>query len=102
MDTDSDSDNDSVVHELTTGHFEDGKLSDTDTSVTDPDQWSTEEQNCRETMRCVRSYMGWIHIADIDVNTSSAEDNPFAAPKQQPVEKVSVNLMTGCAEKWTV
>ena len=38
----------------------------------------------------VTSYMGWTHIPDIDV----AEDNPFAAPKQQPVGKVSVTLPT--------
>ena len=38
--------------------------------------------------------MGWTHILDIDSTASSAEDNPFAAPKQQPVGKVSVNLPT--------
>ena len=37
---------------------------------------------------------GWTHIPDIDANASSAEDNPFAAPKVQPVGKVSVNLPT--------
>ena len=65
MYTGSDSDNDSVVQELTTGHYEDGKLSDPeqDTSVTDPDQPSTEE-----------------HIPDMDTHTSNTEDNPFAAP----------------------
>ena len=30
----------------------------------------------------------------MDTNTSSAEDNPFAAPKQQPAGKVSVTLPT--------
>ena len=60
MDTDSVSDNDSVVQELTTGHYEDGKFSDPeqDTSVNDPDQSSAEEQNYRETMHGVRYYMG--------------------------------------------
>ena len=38
--------------------------------------------------------MGWTHIPDIDTQMSSAEDNPFAAPKQQPVGKVSVNPPT--------
>ena len=42
----------------------------------------------------VHSYIGWTHIPDIDANMSSAEDNPYAAPKQQPVGKVSVNLLT--------
>ena len=38
-------DNDSAVHELATGHYEDDELADLeqDTSVTDPDQPSTEE-----------------------------------------------------------
>ena len=47
MDTSSDSDNDSVVQELTTIHYEEGELSDSeqDTSVNDPDWSSTEEQN---------------------------------------------------------
>ena len=30
----------------------------------------------------------------MDTHTSSAEDNPFAAPKQQPVGEVSVPLPT--------
>ena len=91
MDTDSDSDNHSVTPELSTGHYEEGEVSDPeqDTSVTDTDQASTEEQNYRETMRGLRFYMGWTHIPD-----SSSEDNPFAAPKPQPVEKFSVNLPT--------
>ena len=65
-----------------------------DTSVTDTDQASTDEQNYRETMGGVRSYMGWTHVPDMDTHTSSAEDNPFAAPKQQPAGKVSVTLPT--------
>ena len=94
MDIDSDSDNNSVVQELTTGHYEDGELSDPeqDTSVNDPDQPSTEEQNYKESTCGVRSYMGWRHILEIDIHTSRAEDNPFAAPKQQPVGKVSFTL----------
>ena len=96
MGTSSDSDSDSVVHKLPTGQAEEGKLSDLDQDVcvTDTDYASTKEQNYRETMAGVRSYMGWTHIPDIDSAMSSAEDNPFAAPKQQPVGKVSVNLPT--------
>ena len=65
-----------------------------DTSVTDTNQAFTEEQNYREIMSGVHSYMGWTRIPDFDTQTLSAEDNPFAAPKQQPVGKVSVNLPT--------
>ena len=38
--------------------------------------------------------MGWIHIPDIKLAVSGAEDNPCAAPKQEPVGKVSVNFPT--------
>ena len=52
MDTSSDSDSDSVVHELPTGQAEEAELSDLeqDVSVTNTDQASTEEQNYRENM----------------------------------------------------
>ena len=55
MDTCSDSDTDSVVHEFPTGQAEEGELSDLDqdVSVTDIDQASTEELNYRKTMRVV-------------------------------------------------
>ena len=42
----------------------------------------------------IRSFMGWSHIPDMDSALSSSEDNPFAAPKQQPTGKISVNLPT--------
>ena len=89
MDNCSDLDNDSVTQELPISQYEEGEVSDLeqDTSVTDTGQASTEEQNYRETMRGVCSYMGRTHIPDIDNQTSSAEDNPFGAPKQQPVGK---------------
>ena len=95
MDTSSDSD--SVVHELPSGQAEEGKLLDLgqDISVTDTNQASTEEQNYRETMHGVRSYMGWTYIPDMDSAVSSDEDTPFAAPKQQPVGKISVDFPTG-------
>ena len=77
-----------------TGQAEEGKLSDLvqDILVTDTDQAATEEQNYRETMHGIHSYTGWSHILDMDSNASRAEDNPFAAPKQQPAGKISVNL----------
>ena len=65
-----------------------------DTCVTDTDQASTDEQNYKETMRGVHFYIGWTHIPDMDTHTSGAEDNQFAAPKEQPVGEVSVNLPT--------
>ena len=38
--------------------------------------------------------MGWTCIPDMDSAASRAEDNPFAAPKQQPAGKISVNIPT--------
>ena len=59
--------------------MEEGELSDQDpdATVTDPEKILSEEQNYRETMRGIRSYMGWSHIPDMDIATSSAEDNPL-------------------------
>ena len=84
METSSDSDSDLVVRPHFTGQAEEGELSDLDqdVSVTDTNQAACEEQKYRETMRGVRSYMGWSHIPDMDSSMSCAEDNPFAAPKQ--------------------
>ena len=45
-------------------------------------------------MQGIRSYMGWSHIPDIDSAMASSEDNPFAAQKQQPAGKISVQLPT--------
>ena len=36
--------------------------------------------------------MGWTYISDVDTSFSSADDNPFAAPKQQPLDRISVKL----------
>ena len=42
----------------------------------------------------IHPYMGWTHIPDMDSAASIADDDPFAAPKQQPAGKISVNLPT--------
>ena len=72
---------------------EEGELSDDpEVSLTDPDQSLTEEQSYRETMRGIRSYMGWTHVPDMDSGTKTSDDNPFDGPKLQTPGKVSVNL----------
>ena len=75
---------------------EEGELSDQDpdATVTDPDQTLSEDQNYRETMRGIRSYMGWTDIPDIDTTTSTSDDNPFAGPRTQSTGKVSVKMPT--------
>ena len=79
-------------------YLEEGELSDDpEVSLTDPDQSLTEEQSYRETMRGIRSYMGWTHVPDMDSGTKTSDDNPFAGPKLQTPGKVSVNLP---ADEW--
>ena len=51
-------------------------------------------QKSRETMRGIRSFMGWTHIPDMDTATGSSEDNPFAGPRLQTPGKISVQLPT--------
>ena len=86
LDTDSDSD---ILDRPEISIFVEGELSDQDPDITvaDLDQSFSEEQTYRETMRGIRSYMGWSHIPDMDTVISSAEDNPFAGPKLQPAGK---------------
>ena len=93
----SDSDVDSIISDRPPVDLfpEEGELSDEhDVSFTDPDQSLSEEQSYRETMRGIRSYMGWNHIPDMDSGTKSSDNNPFAGPKMQTPGKVSVALPT--------
>ena len=74
---------------------EEGELSDDlDAISNDPEQSLSEEQSYRETMRGIRSYMGWTHIPDMESAAGSSDDNPFAGPKMQTQGKVSVQLPT--------
>ena len=65
-----------------------------DATVTAPNHSPSEEQSYKETMRGIRSFMGWTHIPDMDTTTGSSEDNPFAGPKLQTPGKISVQLTT--------
>ena len=77
---------------------EEGELSeDPDQSVPDPDQPVSEEQNYRDTMQGIRSFMGWSHIPELDNTASTSDDNPFAGPKTVTPGKVSVKMPT---EDW--
>ena len=89
-----DTDTDLSDHPPVDIFFEEGELSDQDleASANDPDLTLSEEQNYRETMSGIRSFMGWSHIPEIDTATSKLEDNPFAGPKAQPTGKVSVTM----------
>ena len=77
---------------------EEGELSDDqDITVTVQDQSILEEQTYRETMRGIRSFMGWSHIPDMDSSTNPSDDNPFAGPKTPVPGKVLVQMPT---EDW--
>ena len=45
-------------------------------------------------MRGIISYTGWSHAPDFNRSALSADDNPFAEPKQLRTGKMSVNLPT--------
>ena len=57
---------------------------------------TSEEQTYRETMRGIRSFMGWSHIPDMD-SSNPSDDNPFAGPKAPAPSKISVQMPT---EDW--
>ena len=84
------------THRPTSGVIEEGEFSDPNNNLTtaETDQALSEEQSYRETVRGIRSFMGWTHILDVDNSSSSADDNPFAASKQQPLGRISVKLPT--------
>ena len=79
-------------------YVEEGELSDEqDMTVTEPDQIPSAEQTCRETMRVIRSYMGWTNIPDVDSSNTASDDNPFSGSKVPVPGKVSVTMPT---EEW--
>ena len=55
------------------------------------DQELSEEASYRETIRGVRSFMGWHKVPEFE-SVSSSGDNPFANSRVQPNGKVSVKL----------
>ena len=91
---DTESDTDLSDHPPVDLFIEDGELSDQDPGApaADPDLTLSEEQNYRETMSGIRSFMGWSHIPEMDTAASKSEDNPFVGPKTQPTGKVSVSM----------
>ena len=56
------------------------------------DQDLSEDANYRETIRRVRSFMGWHQIPDYDSTSSCLDDNPFASSRAKPTGKVSVKF----------
>ena len=68
---------------------EEGELSDTEVNE------KNEEINYRETVRSVRSFLGWSHIPDFEASASDADnrsDNPWKGKHPRRSGKVSVEL----------
>ena len=65
--------------------------------MVDQDQPVSEEQNYRDTIQGICSYMIWSHIPEVDNTTATSDDNPFAGPKTVTPGKVSVKMPT---EEW--
>ena len=63
-----------------------------DVRETNTDQDLSEDANYRETLRGVRSFMGWHQIPDYDTSAASMDDNPFAGSRVKTTGKVSVKL----------
>ena len=78
-------------------YAEEGEWSEDPEQSVDQDQPVSEEQNYRDTMQGIRSYMGWSHIPEVDNSTATSDDNPFAGPKTVTSGKVSVRMLT---EEW--
>ena len=76
--------------------MEEGELSD-EQDLTEPNQIPYAEQTYWETMRGIRSYMGWTNIPDVESSNTASDDNPFLGPKVPVPGKVSVNMPT---EDW--
>ena len=67
---------------------EEGELSD-EQELTEQELLTSEEQTYRETMRGIRSFMGWTHIPHVD-SSNPSDDNPFAGPKAPTPSYVGV------------
>ena len=74
---------------------EECELSD-DQELAEQDTPTSEEQTYRETMRGIRSFMGWSHVPEID-SANPSDDNPFAGPKAPAPSKIAVHMPT---EEW--
>ena len=60
--------------------------------LTETDQELSSEQTYRETLRGVRSFMGWEQVPEFDSSSSAQDDNPFAGTKPHLPGKVSLKV----------
>ena len=89
--SDSEDDQHSVTGSLLEGNYWDGSPERELTRDESAGQKLSEEANYRETIRGVRSFMGWHKVPEFS-SVSSSHDNPFAGSRVQPTGKVLVKL----------
>ena len=51
------------------------------------------EQNYWETIRCVRTFMGWHVVPEFESSASSQDDNPFVSPRTQPMARTLLSYL---------
>ena len=76
---------------LLAGNYRDGSPARDLTRDESTDQEVSEEASYRETIRGVRSFMGWHKVPEFK-SVSSSGDNPFGGSSVQPTGRVSVKL----------
>ena len=78
---------------------EEGEVSDRESTKAEQylDQEFSEEQTSRETIRGVRTFLGWKQVPEFESSSSSLDDNLFAGTRAKPTSKVSVKLPS---DKW--
>ena len=89
--SESEDDQHSEAGSLLEGNFWDGSPDRELTRDESADQELSEEASYRETIRGMRSFMGWHKVPEFE-SVSSSDDNPFAGSRVQPTGKVSVKL----------
>ena len=72
---------------LLEGNYQDSSPATDLTRDESTDQELSEEASYGETMRGVRSFMGWHKVPEFK-SVSSSDDNPFAGSRVQPTGKV--------------
>ena len=71
-----------------------GEVSDREAGIPEQDshQQISKDQNYRETVTGVTSYMGFHQ--ELESSASFQDDNPFAGSRSQPTGKISVKLLS--------
>ena len=81
----------SETSSLLEGNYRDGSPARDLTRAESTEQELSEEASYRETIRGMRSFMGWHKVPEFE-SVSSSDINPFAGSRVQPTGKVSVKL----------